>query len=151
MGPHPVPSWWQQRTSQLLTPVAPLWELGVGKGRERFLLRGCHHQSPHFPLCSLPLPIWGTSPVRPGPACLPCQIEGSWEISCGSWRLDLDIHHAGSVNTLQIIGSCTTYRLVIKLLPGPAEEIAAGLALCLNYESRYVWFYILAYYIFAVK
>lgn len=68
----------------------------------------------------------------------PFQIEGGWEISCGSLRLDLDIHHARSVNTLQIIGSCMTYQLVIKLLPGPAEEITAGLALlCLNYQSRY--------------
>lgn len=136
MGPHPVRSWWQQRTSQPASDLgAPPWGLGAWG---QVSAENLTHQSPHFTLCSLPIPIWGTWAVRPGPSFLLCQIKGGWEISYGSRRLDLDIHQAGSVNTLQIIDSCMTYQLIIKLLPGPAEEIAAGLApLCLNYQSRY--------------
>lgn len=39
---------------------------------------------------------------------------------------------------LQVIGTCMTYQLIIQVLPGPTEEITAGLAfLRLNYQSRY--------------
>ena len=153
-GPSSAQSWWQERSSQqLLTlvppPRHPRWGLGAGGS---FLPGICTPQSPHFTLCSLPLPILGARPVSPRPACLPGQIEESLRIYRGSWRLDLDIHHARGVNTLQIIGSCMTYQLVIKPLPGAVEEITAGLAcLWLNYQSWYSPSVYCSIYIFAVQ
>lgn len=90
-----------------------------------FLLTLCRHQNPHFPWCFLPLPFRGTWPVSPGPAFLPCQVGEAGDFLC-QLKTRFRYPSCRGVNTLQIIGSCTTYQLVIKLLPGPAEEIAAG-------------------------
>lgn len=145
MGPHPVQRWCQQRTSQPLTPVAPPRALGMGvRGRggglegDRLLLRIGSRQGPRFISCTLPFPVWGTWPVRLGPACLPSWPDRGKLGDC-LWQLKTRFRcpSCQSVSTLQIIGISVTYQLVIKLPPGPAEELTAGLALlCLNYESR---------------
>ena len=124
MGPHPAQSWWQQRTSQLLTPAASPW----GQGEEGQIAAE-NLQSPEPSLHSV-LP---SSSLFGGLGQLDLDLpsfrarlrEAGGPISRVSQRLGLDIHPAGSVPTLQIIGSCWTYQFVIKLLPGPAEEIAA--------------------------
>lgn len=146
MGPHPVQRWCQQRTSQLLTPVAPPPGTGdgsAGEGREgegwgQTPAEDGSHQGPHFTSCTLPLPVWGTWPVRLGPAFLPSWPDRG-KLGDFLWQLKTRFRCPSclSVSTLQIIGICATYQLVIKLPPAPAEELAAGSTLlCLNYESR---------------
>lgn len=78
---------------------------GTG-GWGSFLPGICTPQSPHFTLCSLPLPVWGAGPVRPGPACLPGQIE---KLENFPWQLKTRFRYPScrGVSTLQII-ACST-------------------------------------------
>lgn len=90
-GPPPALSWWQRRTSQLLTPVASPGRGGRG-GPSCWI---CAVTRALIFLGALFLfPFGGTWPASPGPAFLPLPGRGKLGISSVSWRLDLDIHHA---------------------------------------------------------
>lgn len=121
-GPPPAPSWWQQRTSQPLTPVASPGR----RGRRGPSCWACAVTGALIALGAFCLfPFGGLGQLVLGlPACLARSREAG-DFLC-QLKTRFRYPSCWSVNTLQIIGSCTTYQLVIKLLPGPAEEIAAG-------------------------
>lgn len=102
--------------SQLLTP----------REEGSFLRKACRHQSPPCTGRFLPLPFRG----GPGPLGLDLPAFLARSREAGDFRCQPETRFRypsrWTVNTLQVIGSCSTHQLVIKLPPGPSEEMAAG-------------------------